>query len=130
MKLILTSDSNVETGVGDIDFRTPQLEAIRQSDYGPGVRAIGIILMCRSPHLNFHRRIRFHKKDRFFGIDVMLDYYQMRDASHETRCRLVAQKLLDEIPAIITKRNFSEFDTKSFIRDFMFWIQSLDCMKK
>jgi hypothetical protein len=126
MRFIITADSNAETGAGEVaqDFNATNYPTILATDYGGGIR-IGIVLMCRAPHLNFHRRVRFYKKDRFFGIDVMLDYFQMRDADHTQRRVIVAKKLEDEIPAIIAKRKLPEFRSEQFIADFSAWISSL-----
>jgi hypothetical protein len=99
-------------------------ERIRETDYGGGVH-IGIVLMCRGPELAFHRRIRFNKKSGLFGIDVMLNHRQMKEASHSQRCAMAARALMHEIPPIIAKRNISGFQSETFIEDFKSWVASL-----
>ena len=121
MRMVITSDSHFETGVGKLPFKST--EKILITDYGGGVH-ICIVLMCREPNLKFHRRVRFYKKTGLFGIDVILDYNQMKEASHLERCRIVAEKLLDEIPAIISKRKLPGFRSEEFIADFKTCISS------
>src|SRR5712664_426702 len=66
------------------------------NDYGESVAEIGIILMCQDASLNLKQRIRFAKQKRDLSMDIMLDLEQMMQLDHESRRRIIAEKIVTE----------------------------------
>jgi len=69
----------------------PTLQHFRPRDYGSGLPQLGVVLMCRDPHFNFKRRVRFSKKDQTLYMDVMLHLPDMIPLSHDERRRVRVQ---------------------------------------
>lgn len=127
MRFGITSDANEESGVGElVDLISgPTRRHFLSRDYGPGVLAVVVVLMCRNPDLNFHRRVRFSKKDRMFSMDVMLDLDEMKRALPEERKAAIFDRLLIELPAAMRKRSFADFDQELFDEDLNEWLAQL-----
>ena len=123
MELFITSDANEGSGVGKVvgEISGPTRKHFER-DYGPGVNGICVCLMCRDPYLKFKRRLRFSKKDKVLYMDIMLDFPQMRELSHEQRKAIILQRLGDEIPTILRKYAFKEFDEPRFVDDLKNWL--------
>ena len=129
----ITSDANENSGVGKVvDEISGPTRKHFERDYGPGVNGIGVVLMCRDPWLKFKRRIRFVKKDKkmpYFDktlyMDIMLDFPQMRELSHEQRKAIILQRLGDEIPTILRKYAFKDFDEPRFVDDLKSWLKEI-----
>lgn len=131
MHFRITSDANESSGVGEVvgDISGPTRWHFEPKDYGPGVSGIGVVLMCRDPYLKFKRRIRFVKKDKktpYFDktlyMDIMLDFPQMLELSHEQRKAVIIERLCNEIPTILRKYAFKEFDEPRFVDDLKNWL--------
>ncbi len=127
MRLVITSDENEESGVGEVvdEISGPTRKHFMEEDYGRGLRDIGIVLMCRDPELNFKRRLRFSKKDQCLYMDIMLDLDQMTPLPHEARKRLILGRLADEIPAVLRKYDFKDFAEERFVKDLKNWLAKL-----
>ena len=119
MNLRITCDANSESGVGIIidEISGPTRKHFLPKAYGDGLKGIVIVLMCRNPDLNFKQRIRFSKKDKTLYMDVMLDLKQMIRAAHQDRKRTIINRLTDEVPIIIHKYSFPDFDEKHFVEE-------------
>jgi hypothetical protein len=128
MELNILSDSQWESRV---DVVSKELSSSRYREifasrnYGSGLSALIIILMCRNPELRFKQRIRFSKSDRTLYMDIMLDLNRMREATPESRRQIVIEKLATEVPSITTQRQIPEFDEKRFIADFREWLEHI-----
>lgn len=130
----ITSDDNEGSGVGEVvgEISGPSRKHFEPRSYGDGVNGIGVVLMCRDPYLKFKRRIRFVKKDKkmpYFDktlyMDIMLDFPQMRELSHEQRKTIILERLGDEIPTILRKYAFKEFDEPRFVDDLKSWLKEI-----
>jgi len=84
---------------------------------------IGVVLMCRHPSLKFKQRIRFYRKENCLYIDIMLDFDQIKQADSTARKKIVAEKLVTEIPQIIAKYKFKDFDLTRFASDLRGWFE-------
>lgn len=82
-----------------------------------------IVLMCRDPVWKFKQRIRFVKNRNTLYIDIMLDLEVMSRADSATRKRIVSEKIATEIPQIIAKKKFKDFDLPRFTRDLREWFE-------
>jgi hypothetical protein len=93
--------------------------------YGDTVHGICIILMCRDPYLKFKQRIRFSKKEKKLYMDIMLDYNQFIDVDQLVRNTIVAKKLIIEVPQIIAKYKFKDFNLSKFELDWKGFIERI-----
>ena len=93
-----------------------------EKDYGPGMVGLTVVFMCQNPELNLKRRVKFAKKEKKLYLDIMLDLHNMRAANPELRKKIVAERLLNEVPPIISKYKIDQFDSPRFISDFKEWI--------
>lgn len=127
MRFMITSDANKESGVGDVvtDLCGPTLQHFGPRDYGSGLPQLGVVLMCRDPYLNFKRRVRFSKKDQTLYMDVMLHLPDMIPLSHDERRRVIIQRLEMEIPQVLSKYAFRDFDQPRFESDLRAWFSTV-----
>src|SRR5438128_516061 len=93
-------------------------------EYGSGLAGLTIVLMCRDPSLKFARRIKFSRAEKKLYMDIMLDFASLKAASSEERKRIVAQRLLNEVPSVLTDARVANFDADRFISDFQIFIAS------
>ena len=77
--------------------------------------------MCRDPALNFKRRVRFCKKDQTLYLDVMLHLPELIPLLHEERRSIIMERLEREIPEILSKYNFNNFERPRFESDLHEW---------
>ena len=52
----------------------------------------------------------------------MLNFDQMRQAEHEFRKRIVAERLAQEVPGILRKYSIPDFDEARFVEDLKSWL--------
>ncbi|HTB99706.1 MAG TPA: hypothetical protein VK705_03395 [Ferruginibacter sp.] len=128
MEFFITTDSWWETRIDKVtsvmhDYHIKHFFA--NKNYGSSVNKIAIILMCREPHLKFKQRIRFLKQEKILYMDIILDYYQFMDVDQKVRERQVAEKLIAEVPAIIAKYKFPDFNLPKFEKDFKKFMSQL-----
>lgn len=123
-RFFLTADSNIETGVGRaLDSINSNLfeKFIRNQDYGASLKRLSIIFMCRSSHLEFKQRIRHSKKEQVLYMDIMLDYHKFVVMTHEQRVTALCEKLLQEMPPIVRKYKFDDFDLDKLESNLTTW---------
>lgn len=127
MRLMVTSDANSESGVGQVidEICGPTLQYFAPKKYGDGLASLGVVLMCRDPELHFKRRIRFSRKEKTVYMDVMLDLAQMRQATHEVRKQIICERLFEEIPAVVRKYSIKDFDDALFEQDLKAWLSEI-----
>lgn len=126
MRFFTTSDANSVSGIDEVSnalYKGGFEEYFSEKYYDDSGIKITIVFMCRSPHLNFKQRIRFSKKENKLYIDIMLDLDVMSSADPETRKRIVGEKLVNEVPQIIAKKKFKNFDLPRFSRDLRDWFE-------
>jgi hypothetical protein len=123
MHFRITSDSNHESGVGEVvvDLSGPTRKHFVPREYGNGLLRLCVVLMCRDPELNFKRRVRFAKKEQTLYMDVMLPLPEMIPLPHEERRRRIIQRLEHEIPETLNKYDFPNFDRLKFESDLRAW---------
>lgn len=128
MGLVISCDANAESGVGKVVEQISGATEVyfKAKYYGTGLLAVCVVLMCRNPELNFKRRIRFSKKEKILYMDIMLDLAQMRMAEHQSRRRLIIERLADEVPAVLRKYSLADFDEARFIEDFKNWLDGIN----
>ena len=120
MHFFITADSNYETRTGDVidKISGPTRRSFLEKDYGSSVQGIVIVFMCRDPKIALKRRIRFSKKDKTLYLDIMMDYQSMVSTSNdEARFNLMKEKMFVELPTILKKYKFPQFDQERFILD-------------
>src|SRR2546429_273707 len=112
MLLRITGDINAESGVAEVlyEISGPTEDFFTARDYGDGLRGVGVVLMCRNPALNFKRRIRLAGKDKTLYMDVMLELKEMSQATPGLRRRIISERLVEEIPAVVHKYSIRDFD--------------------
>lgn len=121
MRFGIVSDTDHEAKVDQVTdgFPTRALEDwLHFKNYGSDLEDIGIVLMCRNPALHFKQRIRMDKKTKTLYIDLMLDYnYFISDVTPSDRIKVVAEKIFAEVPKIVKKYKFKDFDSDLFFED-------------
>jgi len=125
MKFFVTCDANIESGIDKVIYGMNKEFDAYFGDrlYDDSGIEMAVILMCRDPRWNFKQRIRFKKKDNCLYMDIMFDLPIMERADASTRKMIVAQKMTDEIPPIIAKYKFKDFDLMRFSADLRNWFE-------
>lgn len=121
MKLNILSDANHESRVAEALDALPILEFrnyVAEQDYGPGLLRLLVGVICRNPELNLKPRIQFTKKDKTLSIDIVLSLSDMTALDDEGRTRVIAQRLLKEVPAVVSKYKIQDFDAARFVSDY------------
>ncbi|ELW9270660.1 hypothetical protein RGO85_002636 [Acinetobacter baumannii] len=132
-RFFITADSNIETGVGTASMSmasTNFCKFIEKQDYGTSLKRLSIIFMCRSPHLEFKQRIRHSKKEQVLYMDIMLDYRKFVGMTHEQRVTALCEKLLQEMPPIVRKYKFDDFDLDKLVSNLKTWFVEHGFIKK
>jgi hypothetical protein len=126
MKFFITYDANTESGLAEITYGMTRSFENYFTDrfYDDSGIEMAIILMCRDPRLNFKQRVRFVKKENCLYMDIMLDLHVMSRSDPETRKRIVAEKIMTEVPQIVMKRRFKDFDLPRFTKDLREWFEN------
>lgn len=83
-------------------------------NYGESLIGVNIVLMCRNPLLNFKRRIRYSKKEKEIYIDIMLDYGKLINIGLDEKVRIVKSEIIQDIPRIVARYKFTDFDILKF----------------
>ena len=125
MEFVLSGDSWWEAKIDkvfDAIWETGYMEFISTQDYGTSIKGITVVLNCVDPLLNFKQRIRFAKKEKILYLDIMLDLEQFIVISQKERDIIVAKKLISEIPIILGKYKFTDFNLQQFELDLKRWI--------
>jgi len=133
MKFFITSDADKETGLSEIIYeinRSPMDDFFVDRFYDDSGIEMAVILMGRDPQWNFKQRIRFVKKENCLYIDLMFDWQTMVDADHVSRKRIVAEKIVTEVPPIVAKKKFKDFDLPRFSRDLRTWFEENGWIEK
>lgn len=121
MEFGISADINWESGVREVLSLISNREFsdyYYSKNYGNDLKAFFIILMCRDPEYNFKQRIRFVKKEKALYMDIMLDFDLFVKITQEERNKIVFDKLIKEVPEIIAKYKFKDFDLSTFTEDW------------
>lgn len=104
--------------LSNIGYRSFFLE----QDYGTSLVGITVVLMCQAPNLNLKQRIRLSKKEKKIYLDIMLDLPSFIEIAQKEREKIIVNKLISEIPPIITKYKLKDFDLAKFETDLENWM--------
>ena len=126
MRFFVTCDADIESGLNEL------LNALNRDGFGKyfedrfyddsGVK-ITVVLMCRDPRWNFKQRIRFSKKENKLYTDIMLDIAVMSSVDLAMRKRIVSERIVNEVPQIVAKYKFKDFDLPRFTSDLREWFE-------
>lgn len=128
MRFFITCDSHWEAKVDKVIDKiddTGYKKFFQEKDYGSSLDAITVILMCQDSDLNLKQRIRFSKKEKKIYLDLMLDLNEFLKIEQNEKEKIVVEKLLNEIPRIISRYKLLDFDIKSFTTDLQFWMSKI-----
>lgn len=124
MYIFITGDYNVESKVNEVLNRLYDLkidEYFSKQDYCGELYGFSLVLMCRDKIHNFTQRKRYDKKERKIRMDIMLDLEEFIKIDSSERERIVAQKLVEELPLALAKYKFKNFDLPRFTEDLRSW---------
>ncbi|MOA19344.1 hypothetical protein D3C78_1397190 [compost metagenome] len=124
IRFLITGDANIETSVGEATLLmtgSDFYKFIEKQDYGTSLKGLCVIFMCRNPELNFKQRIRYTKKDQNLSFDLMLDYNQFVVMTPDQRVSEMCKRLLEEMPPIVKKYKFPDFDLDKFMDNLTSW---------
>jgi len=132
MRFSVVSDADDETGLHDIVYEVNGAisDTFLDRFYDDSGISIGVVLMCRDPRWNFRQRISFSTKKNCLYTDLMFDWHTMVNADHNTRKKIVAEKIVTEISQIIAKYKFKgkygfkDFDLPRFTKDLREWFET------
>ena len=121
----ILSDTNWETKVDrGLSFFSDTARHFEIKDYGADLDGIVLVMMCRSPELNFKQRKRYSKKEKFFYLDIMLDYKEMvRTKDELTKGKIMLDKINNELFPALGKYKFKDFDLLKFQKDFKAFVK-------
>jgi hypothetical protein len=125
MRIFITCDCYWETKVDKVIDKidaTGYKRYFADQNYGSTLENITIILMCQNPELKLKQRIKFAKNDKKLYVDIMLDFLLMLDLSQIEREKNIADKIISEIPIVIAKYKFADFNLSKFELDLRNWI--------
>ena len=129
MDFFVTSDANWETGLSKLVSgfnNNAASDFFDKKNYGSSLTGLSIVLMCRDPNLVFKQRIRFSKYENILYADLMFDYNQFVDLNLRERQKVVAGKIRTEIPSIIMKYKFKDFNLPEFEKDTILWLTKIN----
>lgn len=123
----VTGDSDIETGVNEVLnslYDEGFVASFVEQFYDDSRIEMFLVLMCRDPMLHFKQRIRFSKNDNCLYMDIMLDWNKMVGAEISSRKKIVGEKIVNEVPQIVAKKKFRDFDLLRFTKDLRDWFET------
>src|SRR4030095_5139593 len=127
MRFFVTSDANAEANLHEVLYALDDhgFDAyFHDRFYDDSGKEMCVVLMCRNPRLNFKQRIRFVKKENCLYMDIMLDLDVMSQLDLSSRKQIVGEKMVREIPRIVAKYKFKDFDLPTFPSDLREWFET------
>ncbi|MCZ8021498.1 MAG: hypothetical protein O9302_06970 [Cyclobacteriaceae bacterium] len=128
MRFFITCDSFWEAKVDQIIDRidgTGYKRYFAEQNYGTSLTGLTVVLVCQNPSLNLKQRIRLSKNERKLYLDLMLDLPYFLKITQVEREKIVVEKLIKEIPPIITKYKFEDFNIIKFQSDLKNWMSKI-----
>lgn len=116
MRFNLLSDANWES---KIDHATKLVDPtpFMEKEYGQGLTAVVVVLMCRDPELHFKQRVRLTNATSTLYIDVMLDLPYFVRATHVERRRAIYEEVIAQVRVVLEKRRVKNFEFERFLAD-------------
>jgi hypothetical protein len=132
MKFFITYDADITSGLSEITYGMTKALGSYFADrfYEDSGIEMAVILMCRRPVRDFKQRIRFVKKENCLYMDIILDLDVMNRTDEPTRKRIVGEKIVNEVPQIVARKKFKDFDLSRFARDLRGWFENQDWIQK
>jgi hypothetical protein len=132
MKFFITYDADITSGLSEITYGMTKALGSYFADrfYEDSGIEMAVILMCRRPVRDFKQRIRFVKKENCLYMDIILDLDVMNRTDEPTRKRIVGEKIVNEVPQIVARKKFKDFDLSRFARDLREWFENQDWIQK
>lgn len=96
-----------------------------EQDYGTSLDGITLVLICQAPNLNLKQRIRFSKKEKNLYLDIMLDLPQFLTITQKEREEIIVDKIITEVPQVIAKYKFKDFELVRFEKDLKKWMRKI-----
>ncbi|MGN6646690.1 MAG: hypothetical protein ACTHJT_09170 [Cytophaga sp.] len=93
--------------------------------YGSSLEGLTVVLMCQDPKLNLKKRIRLSKNEKKIYLDIMLDLTHFIAITPKEREKIVVDKLISEVPPIISKYKLEDFDLVKFEKDLKNWMSKI-----
>ncbi len=126
MDFRIACDANAESKLDKIKFGINDAfeEYFGDRFYDDSGIAMFVVLTCRDPAYNFEQRIRFSKKENCLYMDLMFDLRTMVQADLTEGKRIVAEKIITEVPQIVAKKKFKDFDLPRFTKDLREWFET------
>ncbi|HMT54766.1 MAG TPA: hypothetical protein PKD16_16945 [Saprospiraceae bacterium] len=128
MRFFITCDSFWEAQVDKVIDRiddTGYKRYFSEQDYGTSLDGITVVLMCQAPNLNLKQRIRLSKKEKKIYLDIMLDLPHFLEIAQKDKEKIIVDKLIAEIPPIITKYKLEDFNLAKFETDLENWMSKI-----
>ncbi|HRE57927.1 MAG TPA: hypothetical protein PLW09_08900 [Candidatus Kapabacteria bacterium] len=117
-------ESNVAKVISSLSG-TGYIPYFLEQNYGTSLENVFVVLMCREPEYNFKRRIRFVKKEKILYMDIMLDLPQFLTITQKEREKIIVDKIITEVPQVIAKYKFKDFDLVRFEKDLKKWMRKI-----
>ena len=96
-----------------------------EQDYGNSLNGITVVLMCQDPNLNLKQRIRFSKKEKNLYLDIMLNLPHFLEILQKEREEIIVDKIITEVPQVIAKYKFKDFELVRFEKDLKKWMREI-----
>jgi len=116
MRLNLVADTNWEAKV-DHAMKVMDVRVLSDVDYGPGLAALVMVLICRDPELGFKQRVRHAKATNTLYVDIMLELQFFVKATHIERRRKIYEQVLSQVRQVLEKRRIKDFQSERFLDD-------------
>ena len=126
MKINLLGDFHRDSGIEEIlimIYRKGFTKYFQDLNYGEDLNGVAIICICQNPELNLKQRIRYSKKEKFLYMDLMFDLPFMIESNVYNRQKNIESKIVEEVPKVISKYKFKNFDADTFKKDMIEWFQ-------
>lgn len=120
MDVDISGDYDFESGLGKVLSGltgTGYRRFFLEKDYGKSINIIAVGLVCQDPRLNLKSKIRMSKKDKALYVDIVCDLTEFKKMTLDEKGKLVVKLLLGEIPSIILKYKFNDFNLNQFNSD-------------
>lgn len=117
MQVFFSGETEASSGVGMVigEFNEQRREYFGSRNYGEDMKEVAVFFICRTPKLK--QRIRFSKKAKILYTDIMLELAEYEKYEPAMRMKAAAAQLLAELPRIIGKYKFKDFDLDRFMTD-------------
>jgi len=93
--------------------------------YGHSLNKIFIVSRCLKKENEYKPSTRLRKADLVLLIDLMFELPTMEQATQKERREIFIKKMNEELPPIIKKYKFKDFDLDRFMEDFNIYVDEI-----